>query len=78
MNFLGWKKVFRELVLGMFFQRHVNMTQQRKTFAKISNMFPLSLLNQICKNASLGLRILGREDRNGIRLVLKLEFGDEN
>jgi hypothetical protein len=40
-------------------------------------MFPLSLLKYICKNASLGLIDLGRENRNGIRLVLKLEFNQE-
>jgi hypothetical protein len=33
-------------------------------------MFQLSLLKQIYKNASLGPRNLGKEDKNGIRLVL--------
>jgi len=37
-------------------------------------MFLSSLPKQSCKNASLGLRSLGRANKNGIRLVLKLEF----
>ncbi len=41
-------------------------------------MFLSSLPKHICKNASLGLRNLGRTDKNGIRLVLKLEFDLEN
>ncbi len=41
-------------------------------------MCPLSLFNHICKNASLHLRNLQREDMNGIKLVLKLEFGQEH
>jgi hypothetical protein len=41
-------------------------------------MFLSSLPKKICKNASLGLRNLGRVDMNGIKLVLKLEFDPEN
>jgi len=41
-------------------------------------MFSLSLFKQICKSALLGPRNSGKEDKNGIRLVLKLEFGQEN
>jgi hypothetical protein len=37
-------------------------------------MFLLGLPKQICKNASFGLRSSGRANKNGIRLVLKLEF----
>jgi hypothetical protein len=37
-------------------------------------MFVSNLPKQICKNASLGLRSLGKKDRNGIRFILKLEF----
>jgi hypothetical protein len=41
-------------------------------------MLPLSLPKQICQNASFGLKNMGREDNNGIKLVLKLEFGQGN
>jgi hypothetical protein len=41
-------------------------------------MFPLNLLEHILKNASLGLKNIGRENNNGIRLMLKLEFGQGN
>jgi hypothetical protein len=41
-------------------------------------MFLSSLPEQICKIASIGLRSLGKVDRNGIRLVLKLEFDPKN
>jgi hypothetical protein len=37
-------------------------------------MFMLSLLKQICKITSFGLRNLEREGKNGIRHVLKLAF----
>ncbi len=47
-------------------------------FAKIWNMLPLSLPKQICQNTSFGLKNMGREDMNGIKLVLKLEFGQGN
>jgi hypothetical protein len=38
----------------------------------------LSLFKEICKNASLGLRNLQREGRNGRRLVLILAFDPKN
>ncbi len=41
-------------------------------------MFPFNLLKQICKSVSLSLKILGREGMNGIRHMLKLEFGRGN
>jgi hypothetical protein len=41
-------------------------------------MFILSLLKQIYKSSSFGLRNLEREDKNGTRLVLKLAFPLEN
>jgi hypothetical protein len=41
-------------------------------------MLPLSLPKQICQNTSFGLKNMGREDMNGIKLVLKLEFGQGN
>jgi hypothetical protein len=41
-------------------------------------MFPSSLPKEVCRNASLGLRSLERIDKNGIRLVLKMEFNLEN
>ncbi len=56
------------------FQKHVNIALQRKKIAKFVNMFLLGLPKQICKNASFGLRSSGRANKNGIRLVLKLEF----
>jgi hypothetical protein len=37
-------------------------------------MFLSNLPKHICKNASLDLRSLGKKDRIGIRLVLKLKF----
>jgi hypothetical protein len=37
-------------------------------------MFLSNLSKQIFKNASLDLRSLGKKDRIGIRLVLKLKF----
>jgi hypothetical protein len=41
-------------------------------------MFLSSLPKQICRNASLGLRNLGRVDNNGIRFILKLDFDPKN
>jgi hypothetical protein len=41
-------------------------------------MFLSSLPKHICKNASLGLRSLGRVDKNKIRFVLKVEFNPKN
>jgi hypothetical protein len=41
-------------------------------------MFPLSLLKHTLKGASLGLKNIRRENNIGIRLVLKLEFGQGN
>jgi hypothetical protein len=41
-------------------------------------MFLLSLLRQIYKSASLGLKNLEKEGKNGTRLVLKLAFALEN
>jgi hypothetical protein len=37
-------------------------------------MFLSNLPKQIYRNVSLGLRSLERVDKNGIKLVLKLEF----
>jgi len=37
-------------------------------------MFLFNVLKQICKSASLGLKNLEREGRNGTRLVLRLTF----
>ncbi len=41
-------------------------------------MLPLSLPKQTCKNASFGPKNMGRENRNGIKLVLKVEVGQVN
>jgi hypothetical protein len=46
-NLWVWKKAFKELVLGMPFQRHINMAQLSKRFAKIWKMFRWSLLKHI-------------------------------
>jgi hypothetical protein len=54
------------------------MALQRKKSIEIKIMFLLNLPKHICRNASLGLRSLGRASRNGIRLVLKLEFNPKN
>jgi len=43
-------KVFKVHDLAMHFSKHANMGQQKKKIAKISNMCPLRLLNQIYKN----------------------------
>jgi hypothetical protein len=50
----------------------------KEKVCKNSNMFLSNLPKQICINASFGLRSLGRANRNGIGLVLKLEFNPEN
>jgi hypothetical protein len=41
-------------------------------------MFLLSLLRQICKNASFSLRNFEKGGGNGTRLVLKLAFAPSN
>jgi hypothetical protein len=41
-------------------------------------MFLSNLPKHICRNASFDLRSLGRADKDGIRLVLKLEFDPKN
>jgi hypothetical protein len=41
-------------------------------------MFILNLLRHIYNSASFGLRNMGREGKNGTRLVLKLAFALNN
>jgi hypothetical protein len=42
-NLLVWKRICKEIVLVMFFAKHVTMTQQMKKCVEISNMFLLCL-----------------------------------
>jgi len=58
----------------MFFPKHVNMAQHMKRFIIFKNMYLLSLHNYICKSSSLGPKNLGREGKNEIKHILRLEF----
>jgi hypothetical protein len=49
-----------------------------KRCVKIWNMFLLSLRKKIYKSASLGIRNLKREGKNGTSLILNLAFTPEN
>jgi hypothetical protein len=69
-----WKKTSKELVLGMSFQRHVNMAQLKKRFAKIEICFHEVCLSIFAKLHHIALKLWEGKARNGIRLVLKLEF----
>ncbi len=78
MNVLVWKKVFKGVVLVMFFPRHANMIQQMKKYVEISNMFLLNLHKQIYKNALVGQKNLRKVGEIGRKLVLKLIYAQEN
>jgi hypothetical protein len=45
-NFVVWRKASK----AMHFPKCANMEQQKKKFAKALDVFPLILLNLICKN----------------------------
>jgi hypothetical protein len=76
-KFLVWKRVFKALVLVMHFFKHVNMGQQKKNFVK-SNLILLNQPSLIYKSVELGQRNLEKEDMNGIKLALILEFVQES
>lgn len=69
-----WRKVFKVVVLVMFFQGMPNMARQMRKYARISNMFLLNLHKKICKSALQGPFFLERASNSGKRLVLKLVY----
>jgi hypothetical protein len=75
MNIWVWKKASKELVLGHAFSKACQYSTIEEKVCKNLKYISLNLLKQILKSASLGLKNIGRENNNGIRLVLKLEFG---
>jgi hypothetical protein len=77
-EFFWLEKNFQDVCFGHAFEKNDNMTLQKKKFLKNLNMFPSSLPKEIYISASLGLRSLERIDKNGIRLVLKMEFNPKN
>jgi hypothetical protein len=70
-EFLGLEKNFQGICFGHAFSKACQYgIVKEKTY---KNLKYVSI-----KFASVGLRSLGRVDRNGIRLVLKLEFDPKN
>jgi hypothetical protein len=62
----------------MFFPGHINMAQQMKKCAEISNTSLLNLHKQIFKSASLDPKNLGRVSMSGRKLLMKLVYSQRN
>ncbi len=63
---LGLEEKFQKTCFGHAFSKACEYGIAKEKVGKIWNMFPLTLLKQICKSASLGLKNIRRESRNGI------------
>lgn len=69
MKFWTWRKVFKALILGMFFSKsHQYATIDVKVYMNFKYVL-LCLHKHICKNALVGFKTMAKVDENGIKLV---------
>jgi hypothetical protein len=71
-------KAFKAFVLVVFFPKHVIMLQLIRKFTIFSYLFQSNLDNHICGNVQLGLKNMGRANRNKTRLVQIVIFTQES
>jgi hypothetical protein len=74
-EYLGLEESFQGTCSVHAFSKACQYSTIEEKVCKNLKYVSLNLLKQILKSASLGLKNIGRENNNGIRLVLKLEFG---